>query len=436
MTGVAIIGAGMLPVAEHWSRSLGDLGEEAGKLALADANLTQVDALIIGNAYGATYNQQTQLGSLLAGRLGLAGAEAWRCEAGDASGGVALRAGCLAIASGAARTALVLGVEKATDIVGAARLAARNVSLDADYETVNGATLTAVAALLMRRYMHENALELADFEGFSVNAHRNGARNPLAMYRNRLRPGAFSKAPMLADPVSLFDAAPDADGAAAVVLASSAQAAELTARPVTIAGSAVASDHLMLQDRADLLSLPAVGQSAAAALAQAGLELRDIDLLELQDSYTILTALSLEALGCSERGRGWQWARDGGARIALDGALPLSAFGGMKSRGNASGAAGVYQAAEATLQLRGQAGDNQVAGARRALIQNVGGMGSAAATHVLCAVLSSTKEVMHNLTTEDTEFVEGRVDTARQHREGAPMARPTPLSPPAGAGGS
>ncbi len=385
MTGVAIIGAGMLPVAEHWSRSLGDLGEEAGRLALADAEVTQVDALIIGNAYGATFNQQTQLGSLLAQRLGLADAEAWRCEAGDAAGGVALRAGYLAIASGAARTALVLGLEKATDILGAARLAARNVSLDADFETVNGATHTAMAALLMRIYMYENGLELADFEGFSVNAHRNGALNPLAMYRNRLRPGAFSKAPMLADPVSLFDAAPDADGAAAVVLVSSSQAQDMASRPVHILGSAVANDSLMLQDRADLLSLEALRQSSAKALGQAGLDIAQIDLLELHDNCTILTALSLEALGLSERGRGWEWARDGGASISLDDDLPLSTFGGLKSRGNPSGAAGIYQAAEATLQLRGQAGDNQVAEARHALIQNVGGLGSTAATHVLSA---------------------------------------------------
>ena len=138
---------------------------------------------------GAAYNQQTQLGSLIAGTLGLAGIESFRCEAGDASGGVALRAGYLAVAAGAARTALVLGVEKVTDVVGPARNSARSVSLNADYEAVNGATLTAMAALLMRRYMHEHDVELAQFEGFSVNAHRNGARNPRAMYRNLLRPG-------------------------------------------------------------------------------------------------------------------------------------------------------------------------------------------------------------------------------------------------------
>ena len=97
---------------------------------------------------------------------------------GDASGGVALRTAYLAVASGAVPSAMVIGVEKATDIVGSARISARNVSLDADFEAVNGATLTAMAAMLMRRYMHEYNVELAQFEGFSLNAHRNGSRKP------------------------------------------------------------------------------------------------------------------------------------------------------------------------------------------------------------------------------------------------------------------
>ena len=224
-------------LASAWSRcastgrpGLAELAAEAGASALRDADIAKVDALYIGNAYGATYNQQTQLGSLLAAAIGLRGVESFTCEAGDASGGVALRTGYLAVASGAVQSALVIGVEKATDIVGPARWSARNVSLDAEYEAINGASLTAMAGLLMRRYMFEFGLELSQFEGFSINAHRNGSRNEFAMFRNRLRSGAFVKAPMIADPVSLFDSAPDGDGAAAVVLVNSELAADLVPR--------------------------------------------------------------------------------------------------------------------------------------------------------------------------------------------------------------
>ncbi len=386
MKPVAIVGVGMTPVREHWTLSIGELGEAAGRAALADAGLAAVDALYVGNAYGATYNQQTQLGSLITGRIGLAGIESFGCEAGDASGGVALRAGYLAVAAGAAQTALVVGVEKATDLVGLARNTARGVSLDHDYETVNGATLTAMAALLMRRYMVEHCVELAQFEGFSVNAHRNGSRNPNAMYRNLLRSGAFGKAPMIAEPVSLFDSAPDADGAAALVLAPADEAVDLVPRPVLLAGSAVATDSLMLQERADPLRFAAVSRSTSQALDQAGLTPGDLDMAEVHDGYTIMTALALEAMGFSERGAGWRWAQADGEQLSLEGELPISTFGGLKSRGNPSGATGVYQAAEATLQLRDAAGDNQVANAASAVVQNLGGLASTAVTHVLRAM--------------------------------------------------
>ena len=378
-----IVGAGMIPVGEHWSKGIGELASEAGAIALKDAGISSVDALYVGNAYGAAFNQQTQLGSLIAGDMNLTGIEAYTCEAGEASGGVALRTGCLAVASGMVQSALVIGVEKATDIVGAPRVSAAGISLDADFESVNGATLTAMAGLLMRRYMHEYGLELPQFEGFSLNAHRNGAMNPFAMYRNRLRAGAFAKVPMIADPVNLFDRAPEGDGAAAVVLVSSDAAADLVPKPISISASSVAADHLMLQDREQILTLKAVHQSVKRALEQARLTIDSIDLMELHDAYTILTALTLEAMGLGEAGRGWSWANDGGTKIGLDGAMPISAFGGLKSRGNPSGATGIYQAVEAVWQLRREAGANQVDGAKTALIQSIGGLGSTVVTHIL-----------------------------------------------------
>jgi acetyl-CoA C-acetyltransferase len=104
-------------------------------------------------------------------------------------------------------------------------------------------------------------------------------------------------------------------------------------------------------------------------------------LFEAHDAFTILTVLALEAAGFAARGEGWKLAQDG--RIGLTGALPLSTFGGLKARGNPIGATGVYQAVEAALQLRGEAGPNQVAGAQIALIQSIGGLGSSVFTHVL-----------------------------------------------------
>jgi acetyl-CoA C-acetyltransferase len=381
MRDVAIIGVGQTPVGEHWDTSLRMLAGDAIRAALNDVGRMQVDALYVGNAYGATFSSQQHLGALLADYVGLSGIEAFTVEAAEASGGAALRVGYLAVASGAVDTALVVGVEKSTDMLASARVQARNTTLDADYEAAQGATLPALAALLMRRYMHEYNVPLEAFEGFSINAHANGRHNPNAMFRNTLKPGAFAKAGMVADPITLFDGAPDADGAAAVVLTAAERAADLVPQPVRITGSAVATDTLTLHDRADLLYVKAANLSATRAFAQAGITSDNIDLFELHDAFTILAALTLEATGFAGRGQGWKLAQD--SAIGLTGALPISTFGGLKARGNPVGATGIYQAVEACLQLRGEAGANQVPGAEIALIQNLGGLGSTAVSHVL-----------------------------------------------------
>lgn len=381
MQKVSIVGIGQTPVGEHWDASLRMIAADAVRAALDDAQIGTVDAMYVGNAYGTSFSSQSQLGALIADYVGLGGVETFTVEAGDASGGAALRTGYLAVASGAVETALVLGVEKSTDTVSTAHVRARNVSLDADYEAIHGATLPALAALLMRRYMHEYGVDLSAFENFSINAHANGGKNANAMYRNQIKPGAFARAPMIADPVSLFDSAPDADGAAAVILTSTERAADLVPRPVEIIASSAASDTLALHERADLLDLRAVRASVTKAFQQAGVVERDIDLFELHDAFTILSAMTLEAAGFAARGEGWRLAKDN--QIGLTGSLPLSTFGGLKSRGNPVGATGVYQAVEAALQLRGAAGANQVPDARVAMIQSIGGLGSTVITHLL-----------------------------------------------------
>jgi acetyl-CoA C-acetyltransferase len=129
-----------------------------------------------------------------------------------------------------------------------------------------------------------------------------------------------------------------------------------------------------------VLWLEAAERSSRLALERAGLSVAAIDVFELHDAYTVLAALALEASGFAPRGRGWQLARDN--EIGLDGQVPISTFGGLKARGHAGGASGVYQAVEVVLQLRGEAGANQVANARVGMAQSLGGSGATAVTHV------------------------------------------------------
>jgi acetyl-CoA C-acetyltransferase len=381
MTNVSIIGIGCTEVKEHWETSLRHLSWYAIEAALDDAHINKVDALYVGNMLAGQLSNQMHLGALVTDFAGLRGIEAVTVEAADASGGAAFRQAVLAVQSGLVQTALVVGVEKMTDQTGSNVTGAEATMLDADYEAMHGLTVPGVAALLMRRYMHEYGVAVADFAGFSVNAHANGALNPLAMYRNRLKADRFAGAPQVASPVSLFDAAPGGDGAAAVIVTSRERALDMSPLPVHVAGSALATDTLALHDRRDVLWLRAAELSAQRAMAAAGITPTDVDLFELHDSYTVMAALSLEAAGFAERGAGWQLARDG--EIGRDGRIPISTLGGLKARGNPAGATGMYQIVEVARQLRGIAGDNQIADVRVGMAQNLGGSGATAVTHVL-----------------------------------------------------
>lgn len=382
MSEVIIAGIGQTPVGEHWDLSLRELAWKAIEPALNDAGGLQPEALFVGNMLAPVVSHQAHLGSLIADFIGLRGIEAFTIEASGASGGAALRQAYLGVSSGDVGVALVVGVEKSTDQVGAAVEAAYALSTDSDYEAVQGLTPTAQAALLMARYLYEFDAPRDAFAGFPTTAHANGVSNPNAMFRSPINLDTYKKAGMVSDPVNLFDVAPNADGAAALVLARADLLPPGYPHPlVRILGSSSVTTTLALHGRSDPLAFDAARLSIERACRQAGILPKDASFFELYDSYSIYAALALEAAGFAGRGQGWRMAQNGD--IALEGCLPVSTFGGLKARGNPGGAAGAYQAVEAALQLRGQAGKNQVPGARLGLIQCLGGPASAAVTHVL-----------------------------------------------------
>jgi acetyl-CoA C-acetyltransferase len=115
----------------------------------------------------------------------------------------------------------------------------------------------------------------------------------------------------------------------------------------------------------------------------AGIGIEQIDFFELHDQFSILAALSLEAAGFAERGKGWEMAQNGD--IQLQGKIPISTFGGSKARGDIGGATGVFQAIEVVRQLKGEAQENQVPNAQIGMSQCLGGMGSTVATHIFAS---------------------------------------------------
>ena len=393
MTNVVIAGIGQTPVGELWEVSLRSLAVKVMLAAIKDAGGLRPQALYVGNMLGATLSRQAHLGALLADFGGLhlgysknhehrAGSGAETIEAGGASGGAALRQGYMAVASGLVDVAMVVGVEKFTDVVGPEVEAAMATVTDGDFEAIQGLTPTAQAALLARRYMHEFNIPMDGLAGFALTAHANAAGNKNAMFRKAITLEAYHKAEPVSDPLNIFDMAPNADGAAALILTRAELLPKDLSHPlVRIAASASASDTIGLHDRANPLWFAAVQVSVEQAFRKSGMRWEQVDLFEYHDAYSIYAALSLEAAGFAPAGQGWKLAANGS--IGLTGQIPCATLGGSKARGNPGGATGVYQAVEAAKQLQGRAGLNQIAGAKIALIQCLGGPASTAVTHIL-----------------------------------------------------
>jgi len=382
MRDVVIIGMGQTPVEEHWEKSLRHLAHDAIMPAMVDAGIETADALYVGNMLSGQVSGQEHLGALIADFVGLRGIEAIKIEAACGSGGAALRTGYLAVASGVHDVVLVCGVEKMTDAIGGMVTNALATAADQEYEVSQGISFVGLNALLMRRYMYEYGVPHNAFAGFTINAHRNAANNPYAMFRSPISEATYLRAGMIADPINLMDSSPVCDGAACLVLAS----ADLYKAPAKarILASAVATDSVAVHDRRDPLFLEAAALSSQRAYAQARVMSSGIHLFELHDAFSIMAALSLEASGFAARGAGVRMAADG--EIGIDGRIPISTLGGLKARGHPVGATGIYQVLEVVQQLTGQAGASQVQGATIGMAQNIGGSGATVVTHILGAV--------------------------------------------------
>jgi acetyl-CoA C-acetyltransferase len=383
MREVAIIGIGQTPVDEQWEKSIREIAGEAVISALIDAHRESVDGIFVGNMLSGVLSRQESLGAMITDWVGLRGTEAFKVEAACASGAAALRMALMAVSSGEMESALALGVEKMTETKGIETTAALATAADADYEAIHGLSFVALNALIMQRYLHEYGWKHTDFAPFSINAHANAVHNPFARLQETITEKDYRVARMIADPINLLDASPIGDGAAAVVVIPVETLNHPGRRVISIAGSASATDTLAVHDRRDPLWLSAAFKSAAKAYSQAGVSPHEIDLFELHDAFSIMSALSLEACGFAERGQGPRLGLDGD--ILPEGRLPIATRGGLKARGHPVGATGIYQVAEVVQQLRGEAGPTQVSKARIGMAQNIGGSGATIITHILKA---------------------------------------------------
>ena len=377
---VFVSNIGYTKVGDHWRKSIAELAYEACKSVAIDGPKTE--AVVVSNAFAELTSSQANLGPLIADALGFEGVEAFKVESSGASGAAALHVAYEMIRSGQVGSALVVGVEKMRDLEPAKLVLAQSLAESADYTQFFGVSFASVNALLARMYLKEYDVSREQLSSIPVIAHKNSSSSAHAQFKKKFTAEEVSRSELISDPLRVLDCAPVGDGAAAVLLTDEKGVRESKSKPkVEILASETSSSKINFFEKEDMFRFSSTETAAKRALAKAALQISDIDFLEIHDSYSILAALVIEALGLSKRGEACSEAEAG--KFDLIGTFPISTYGGMKARGYPIGAAGVYQFCEAYMQLTGAAGQNQVPSAKYGLVHSMSGIDSSAYVHVL-----------------------------------------------------
>lgn len=380
MRDVAIIGVSQTKFGELWDISFRDLISEAGLKAIEDADIEGADleAMFVGNMSAGLFVQQEHIASLIVDHTGLTPLPCARVEAACASGGLALRNGIMAVASGYHDVVISAGVEKMTDVVDPTPAIA--TASDQEWEAQQGVTFPSLYAMMARRHMHEYGTTREQLALMSVVNHKNGALNPLAQFPMEITVDQVLNSSLVADPLRLLDCSPVTDGAAAAILCPAEDARKYTDTPVYVKASAQASGTIALHDRPDITTIDATVHAARTAYNMAKMEPDDIQAVEVHDCFSINGLLAIEDLGFVKKGQAGPAIEDG--ITERDGRIPVNPSGGLKSRGHPLGATGIAQTAEIVWQLRGEAGKRQIDGIEIGMTHNIGGTGGTAAVHI------------------------------------------------------
>ncbi|MEM0118471.1 MAG: beta-ketoacyl synthase N-terminal-like domain-containing protein [Conexivisphaerales archaeon] len=372
MERVFIASCGLVKVGKLKEKGIGDLMAEASLQAMRQRPELIPDRVIVGNMFSGVGSRQEHLGAYLSTLLGLGNIPAYKVEAACGSGGVAVHNAYLAIKSGESSAVLVTGVEKMTDLDVNEATSALAMADNQEFGASLGATFTSLNALTYRMYLDRYAAKPEELAEFPVLSHKNALNSPHAMFKKMIQVEDVVNSPIISDPIRLLDSSPLCDGAASLLIVNEEIADRLKGQRVEILSSEVAVNQLGLAERQDPLDYTATRSAAKRALEKSGVKLGDFDFMEIHDAFSITSALTLESIGLCEKGRAGKEAQRG--RFEIKGELPINTFGGLKARGHPVGASGVYEIAEAYLQLSGQAGLCQVPDARIGLTHNMGGV--------------------------------------------------------------
>jgi acetyl-CoA acyltransferase len=334
-----------------------------GAIDDAAVAIRDIDVVFCANAYaGVLTGQESIRGETWMRGLGLDGVPVINVENACASGSTAVHAAIVALASGMYDTALVVGAEKMFVGDTAKTIAALATSADIEVMSNIGLQFSAVDGIRVLQVMEDEGLGTEALEWVTVKNHDNGALNPMAQYRRAVTPEEVRASRMVADPIRLLMCSAISDGAAALVLSRSPGRGAVRFR-----ASVLRTSPWRLGEPEGHEVMPA----ARLAYDQAGVGPEDLNVAEVHDAVAPAELFHYRDLGFCSSGSVARFVAE--RQTALGGRLPVNTSGGLNSRGHPVGATGVAQIVELSLQLRGDAGERQVRGARIALAHNAGG---------------------------------------------------------------
>jgi len=371
---VAIIGVGHSKFGKRSDASLRELAFEAYNDAIDDAEIepSKIDGSVVCSA--THYDKQRSPAGVVAEYLGLNPEPTFNVEAACASSAVGLRTAWALISSGLHDTVAVVGVQKMTELSSEEIQELMGRAGDVMWESPFGTTMPAYYAMYATAHMSRYGTTEEDMALVTVKNRKYGSKNPNAMFQKPVTVEEVLKSRMVSSPLKLFDCCANADGAACLVLANSEQAKKLSDRPVWVAGLGLASSPMALAGRKGPMTSFEVSKNAAkTAYEMARIKPGDVDVAEVHDSFSITEILNYEDLGFAKPGRGPMLLRK--HETELGGSIPVNVDGGLLAKGHPVGATGASQLFTLVKQLRGEAGDLQVDGAKVGLAQNIGGIG-------------------------------------------------------------
>ncbi len=383
MRAVAIAGIGKTAFGVLTGEDIRSLAARASRKSMenADVQPSQVEAFYLGNFAGPSFVGQNHLAPYIAGELGITGVPCTRFEAACASSGAAFFHAWSAVAAGIYDIVLVTGVEKMTSQTTPKVAEILAAAGDTCGEMLAGATFPALFAMIANRHMHEYGTTRRQLAAVAVKNHANGALNPDAHLRKAITLEQALNGKPVASPLTVFDCSLVSDGAASIVLMPLEMARDRVAKPVAVRGVAQTSDHVALDRKESITTFPAVSAAARKAYRMAGVAPHDIEFAEIHDCFTIAEIIAIEDVGFVNKGEGGPYSEAGHTTLA--GELPVNTSGGLKSKGHPVGATGVAQLCDLAIQIRGEAGQRQLARNSRGLAQNLGGSGATCVVTIL-----------------------------------------------------